>query len=471
MSRMNRRQFMSAAAGGALTTLLPAGCRTMRRAGGPGSASRPNIIFLLTDDQRADAMGCAGNPVIQTPALDDLAANGVRFSNCFVTTSICASSRASIFSGQWTSTHGVVDFVTSFTPETLANTYPILLRGAGYRTGFIGKYGVGREKELPVKEYDYWQGFAGQGRYEHKDADGQYLHLTRIMGNQAIEFLRGCSQTQPFCLSVSFKAPHCQDGDPRQFLYDPIYESLYQDDEVPTPATVDARYFEALPEFLQASEARRRWEIRFPDPKKRTETIKAYYRLITGVDVQIRRIRAELTRLGLAQNTVIVFTGDNGFYLGEKGLAGKWYPHEESIRVPLIVYDPRAMKRFRGRVLDQMVLNVDIAPTILDVAGLKAPSTMQGKSLLPLLKGRQVGWRDEFFYEHPFTHSAIPKSIALRTRRYKYARYTDYNYEELYDLKKDPLETRNLVAEAGYGRRLRSMRKRCHKLAQRYGGA
>jgi arylsulfatase A-like enzyme len=326
-----------------------------------GAARQPNIIFLVTDDHRADAMGCAGNTIIQTPNMDALAANGIRFTNAFVTTSICASSRASIFSGQWTRQHGIKDFRRNFLPETLARTYPILLRDAGYRTGFIGKYGVGPNKELPVDRYDYWRGFAGQGKYEHEDEDGNYKHLTQIMGEQAIEFLQGCPKAQPFCLSVSFKAPHVQDRDPRQFIYDRAYENLYKYATIPTPETANPRYFQALPEFLQTSEARRRWEIRFPNPQKFQESVKGYYRLITGVDVVIGRIRNQLKQLNLDDNTVIMLIGDNGFYLGEYGLAGKWFPHELSIRVPLLVYDPRADRKRRGVTLEQMALNVDIA--------------------------------------------------------------------------------------------------------------
>jgi len=158
--------------------------------------------------------------------------------------------------------------------------------------------------------------------------------------------------------------------------------------------------------------------------------------------------------------------GDNGFYLGEHGLAGKWFPHEESIRVPLLVYDPRSPKKLRGRTLSQVALNVDIAPTILGLAGLDAPAAMQGASLLPLLAGRKPKWRTEFFYEHPFPHKTIAKSIALRTQRYKYALYTDYGYEELYDLRNDPLETNNLAPDKKNKETLDALRTRCNRLAE-----
>ncbi|MHC4325874.1 MAG: sulfatase family protein, partial [Planctomycetota bacterium] len=410
---MNRREFLNLVAGGSIAAGFSlAGCES-GLLGRSAPKKPPNIIFLLTDDQRADTMGCAGNPIIKTPNMDAMAKDGVRFTNAFVTTSICASSRASIFSGQWTSRHGISNFRTHFSPEELARTYPMQLRGAGYRTGFIGKYGVGAKK-----------GFPGQGRYENKDEEGNYKHLTQIMGEQAIEFLQGCSKDRPFCLSVSFKSPHVQDSDPRQFIYDRAYKDVYKDDVIPVPVKADPHYFEALPEFLRTSEARRRWDIRFSTPAKFQESVKGYYRLIYGVDVVIGKIREQLKQLDFDDNTILILTGDNGFYLGEYGLAGKWFPHEESIRVPLVVYDPRARNKLRGRTLDQVALNVDIAPTILEMAGVKPPEQMQGRSLVPLLKGRKPKWRTEFFYEHPFEHKTIAKTVALRTPDYKYALYT-----------------------------------------------
>jgi arylsulfatase A-like enzyme len=469
-------------AGGSAAAMIPsADCSSvaaskpaLSKAEGPKALgmAQPNIIFLLTDDHRADALGCAGNPIIQTPNIDALATNGIRFTNAFVTTSICASSRASIFTGQWTSRHSIKDFKTSFTEAALAQTYPMLLRQAGYRTGFVGKYGVGRGPDMPADKFDLWHGCPGQcDPYERKDENGNYKHLTELMGDQAIEFLQSCSKEQAFCLSVSFKAPHVQDNDPRQFIYDPIYKDLYADATIPTPKTADPRYFEALPEFLQKSEARHRWQIRFATPEKYQESVKGYYRLITGVDDVIGRIQDELRRLNLEDQTIIIFTGDNGFYLGEHGLAGKWFPHEESIRVPLIFYDPRAGGNRRGVTLDQMALNVDIAPTILELAGLKVPQQMQGRGLVPLLKGKKPKWRTEFFYEHPFEHKTIAKSEALRTQRWKYARYIDYDYEELYDLKNDPLETTNLAKDKKYQQTLESLRKHCDELAEKAKGS
>jgi len=472
MEGINRREFLNLVAGGTVAAALPlGGCQIQLTKCSDIAAKRPNIIFLLTDDHRADAIGCAGNPIIYTPNLDNMAKNGVRFANAFVTTSICASSRASIFSGQWVRRHGINDFATSFSQEALAQTYPLLLRQAGYRIGFVGKYGVGRGPDFPADRFDLWHGCPGQcDPYERKDENGNYKHLTQIMGEQAIEFLYGCSKYQPFCLSVSFKAPHAQDADPRQFVYDRAHKNLYKDVTIPVPETADPCYFEALPKFLQTSESRRRWQKRFATPQMYQESVKGYYRLITGVDLVIGKIQQELKHLNFADNTVIIFSADNGFYLGEHGLADKWFPHEESIRVPLIVFDPRVGRNRRNVKLEQFALNVDIAPTILELASVEIPQQMQGRSLVSLLKGQKPKWRTDFFYEHLYEHKTIPKSEALRTQRWKYARYIDYGYEELYDLKNDPHETTNLAKDEKYKQTLESLKKRCDELAEQAKG-
>lgn len=421
---------------------------------------RPNIIFLLTDDQRWDTLGCMGNPIIQTPNVDALAEEGVVFDRCFVTTSICATNRACILSGQYASKHEIWDFRTTFTPEELAETYPGQLKQAGYYLGFIGKWGVGPP---PQGLFDYDQSWPGQNRYLHAQ-DGEVRHLTNIMAEQAIEFLDEAPGDRPFCLSFSFKSPHCQDGDPARFLeqepfrnlyekhpsqffYDPALADLYRDITIPPAPLSDPEFFESLPEFLQETENRIRWRIRFPTPEQYQETVKAYYRLITGVDRTVGQIVEKLHQRGLDENTIIILTGDNGFYLGERGFAGKWFPHEVSIRVPLVVYDPRLPESLRGTRRDEMVLSIDLGPTMLAMADAPIPAGMQGRSLVPLLRGEQVPWRHEFFYEHLFEHRTIPRNEGVRTERYKYIRYIDVEppYEELYDLENDPDEAVNLV--------------------------
>jgi arylsulfatase A-like enzyme len=404
---------------------------------------RPNIIFLLTDDQRWDTLGCMGNPIIQTPNVDELGNNGVLFTNSFVTTSICMTSRASFLSGLYLRSHGINDFQTSFTEDQYSRIYPVVLRQNGYRTGFIGKWGVGNK--MPEDKFDYFGGFPGQGHY-FPNRPSKDVHLTELMGDQSEEFLKGCGPEQPFCLSVSFKAPHVQDADPAQFLHSPETKRLYADVDIPVPKTADPRYISMLPREVQRSEGRRRWAVRFGTPELYQESVKSYYRLITEVDTVVGRIREQLKKMNADDNTVIVYTGDNGFYLNEHGLAGKWFMHEESIRTPLVVYDPRQPRETRGTRRAEMALNIDVAPTLLSYAGVEAPH-MQGRDLSGLVRGENVPWRTEWFYEHLFEHDWIPKTEGVRTLTHKYTRYFDTTprFEEMFDLQRDPLEEMNLI--------------------------
>ena len=204
-----------------------------------------------------------------------------------------------------------------------------------------------------------------------------------------------------------------------------------------------------------------RWAVRFWGPDRFQESIKGYYRLISGVDIVVGRILDTLSRTQLAENTILVFTGDNGFFLGEYGLAGKWLPHEVSIRVPLVIFDPRLSPVSRNVHRSEMVLNIDLAPTILELANLSPPEVMQGRSLVPLLRGDSVAWRKEFFYEHLFKHPRIPPTEAVRTEEWKYIRYleSDPLYEELYNLREDPEETRNLATFSDLQGQLIQMRR------------
>jgi arylsulfatase A-like enzyme len=424
---------------------------------------RPNLILLLTDDHRFDALGCAGNPIIQTPTIDKLAHEGTRFTNAFVTTSICATSRASIFTGQYARRHGINDFVTPFTPAQLSQIYPVLLRKAGYRTGFIGKFGVGDKDPLPDKEFDYFKGFPGQGKYWNPGPDGKMIHLTDVMTQQALEFLQGAKPDQPFCLQISYKAPHAQDANPKQYLFPPRLKDLYKDATIPVPVTATEAAFAQQPDYIQKSESRRRWTLRFTTPESYQEMIKGYFRLITQVDQSVRDIVAALQKASLDQNTVIILIGDNGYFYGEHGLADKWFPYEEALRVPLIIRDPRVDRAQRGITRDQMVLNIDIAPTLLALANVPIPGSMQGQDLTPLTRGQPApNWRQEFFYEHLYPHKDIPKSEGVRTARYMYWKYLDVDHdaEWLFDLNADPYEMRNLAAQTNNATVLAELREK-----------
>ncbi|NLN94153.1 MAG: sulfatase [Candidatus Hydrogenedens sp.] len=463
MKSISRRQFNSqiALATGALFT------RSALTSSAAEEYERPNIVFLLADDMRWNSLGCMGDPVIQTPNLDRLGREGHIFDQCRVTTSICCSSRASILSGQYVCAHGIDDFAKTFDETAYAQCYPALLRGHGYHTGFVGKYGIGTE--LPEGTYDFWRGFGGQGHYETRDEAGTFKHLNEVTSEDCLEFLEQCPKDRPFSLSVSFKAPHCQDGDERQFIHEKEYDSLYAGKEMPIPATNDISYEDHFPEFFKNNnEARVRWLIRFADAEMQQESIRKYYRLITGMDRVVGEIRDKVEALGLGNNTVFIFTSDNGFFLGDFGLAGKWYGYESSIRVPLIIYDPRLSAARRSQRHDVLALNLDLAPTMLDLAGIPIPAGMQGQSLVPWLLGRHVSWRSDFYYEHNFHHPGIPKSEGIVSEEWKYLCYHEETpvYEELFNLKTDPHETRNLAGNPGSASVLHKMRERYTELKE-----
>ncbi len=435
--------------------LVLAGCNTPEP-----STERPNIIFLLADDMRWDALGMEGNPLLETPNIDALASAGTYFTNSFVTTPICFASRASIFSGQYVRNHGCINFAKYFTDSSFAETYPGVLRKGGYYTGFIGKYGVGnKEENMPGEKFDFWRGFAGQGHYWMDS-----VHLTEQMGYQALEFLDSLPGDKPFCLSLSFKAPHVQDKDPEQFLYDTTrYKNLFANEEVPVYEIMDEKYWEMFPDFFRTEEniARIRWNIRFSTPELYQKMTKGYFKLITGVDDAVGRIIEGLEEKGLAENTIVIFTSDNGFYLGERGLAGKWYSHDESIRVTMIIMNPRNPDR-KGQKVDEIALNIDLAPTILELAGMEIPGSMDGRSLLPLLDNNSEGWRSDFFFEHSYRRDGIPESEGVVNLQNKYIRYVreEPAYEYLYDLEKDPLEVYNYFDSTEYSETLEALKSR-----------
>lgn len=420
---------------------------------------RPNLLLVVTDDQRFDQMSCAGHPTLETPVMDRLAADGVRFTNAFVTTAICAASRASILTGRREGKHGYTFGKPAMGAALGRTTYPKLLRDAGYRTGFVGKWGVKFEKGALEGAFDYRKGSG----HPYRKKDGR--HLTDIVTQQAITFVEQQDAEQPFCLSVSFHAPHAQDGHQDQFLPPDEFVDRYEAAEVPAPPLAESG-FAALPGFLKESLGRVRWYWRFDTREKQIRRTKDYWRMIDGVDRGLGRILDALERRGLADDTVVVFTSDNGYFLGERGLAGKWLIYEESVRIPLIVYDPRADAARRGLTESKMALNTDLAPTLLAYAGVEAPGDYDGHSLTPLLQGEPVAWRDTFVYEHHMNHAKIPPSVGLRGPRWVYARYyrQEPAYEQLFDLERDPLQLVNLASDPEHAAVLASQRKRCEEL-------
>jgi arylsulfatase A-like enzyme len=439
--------------------------------------SQPNLLFLLTDNQRADLLGCAGNSILQTPTLDQMARRGVRFTNAFATTPICAASRASFLTGLYERRHGFTFKTRPLQPVFSDTSYPALLKAAGYRTGFIGKFGVATEGIEPAMadadaladmfdHFDNFEHWTSDG-YEIPQPGGGSRHLTDITGDKAIDFIaahRERAPTQPFCLSVSFNAPHAQDGDPRHYVWPAQENSLYVDAVMPEPVNADPAFFASLPAFIRESESRRRWHTRYDTATAYQRHLRGLYRMISGIDRNAGRILEALQRSSLLDNTVVIFASDHGMYYGERGLSDCWQLNEEPLRIPLIVSDLR--QHAAGRESAQLALNIDVAPTLLELAGVATPGLMQGRSLVPLLHADDPGWRTEFFCEHLFDRADIPKSEGVRTDRWKYIRYFEQHpvYEELYDLATDPHESRNLASVPMHAARLAGLRRECTAL-------
>jgi len=347
----------------------------------------------------------------------------------------------------------------------------VLLRRSGYYTGFIGKFGVKVERGVKEEMFDYFHPMS-PGQYFVKQPDGSLRHKTELCGDRAEEFLASVPQDKPFCLSISFNAVHAVDGDKqRHYQWPKAVDGMYEDVEIPPPRLSDPAIFESQPDFLKRSLNRQRYFWRWDTPEKYQRNMRAYFRMISGVDRVIGRALKALEKQGLAENTVVIYSADNGYYMGDRGFAGKWSHYEQSLRVPLIIYDPRLPAGCRGRVVDPMALNVDLPATMLDLAGLPVPKIYSGRSLVPILRGRTpADWRTDFFCEHLMDHPAIPKWEGVRGQRFKYAHYFEHRYEFLHDLETDPDELRNLAGDSQYAAVLERMRRRCIQLRDAYGG-
>ncbi len=433
---------------------------------------RPNIILLLTDDQRHDALGCAGHPIVQTPHIDRLAAQGVRFENCFVTTSICAASRASIFTGLYERTHGYTFGKPAVNRDYTLASYPVLLRRSGYRTGFIGKFGVRMQDSKAMFDFD--KPVSGPGYL--KQPDGSRRESTDVMGDLAEGFIKKADD-RPFCLSVSFHASHAKDSNKTpgmgHYPYPEGVKDLYSDQAMARPNLADPKYFDTLPDFLKTSMNRDRFYWRWDTPEKYQTNMRAYLRMISGIDRVVGQLIETLKQEGLAENTVIIYTADNGYYMADRGFAGKWSHFEQSQRVPLVIYDPRLPKDRRDRLVDPTALNIDLAPTILDLANLQIPEHYQGRSLTSIVNRKDAqdeASREAFFCEHLMDNASIPKWQGIRTPRYKYACYFEQTpaFEFLHDLKADPTEFTNLASDPSYGDVLARMRTQTEALASQY---
>jgi arylsulfatase A-like enzyme len=429
---------------------------------------KPNIIFILTDDQRWDALGYAGNNIVQTPEMDRLAQDGVFFKNAFVTTPICAASRASILTGMYERTHGYTFGQETIKEPYIQNSYPALMKNSDYYTGFFGKFGVkydSIDSLFDVNEvYDRNTNFKDYRGYYYKTFGEDTVHLTRYTGQKALDFIAEAPVNRPFCLSLSFSAPHAHDPALDQYFWQKEVDSLYEELTIPSPILSEDKYFLAQPDYVRNGINRTRWYWRFDTPEKYQHSMKGYYRMITGVDIEIGKIRKLLADKGIDDNTVIILMGDNGYFEGERQLAGKWLMYDNCLKVPMLIYDPRKQHH---RDIEDMVLNIDITSTIMDYAGLPIPMNWQGKSLASYTKGENpLKDRKEFLCEHLWEIKIIPSSEGIRSKNWKYFRYrNDLKHEELYNLDVDPLEIVNLAGTEKYQDKLKEMRTEFEKFA------
>lgn len=422
---------------------------------------KPNIIFVLVDDLRWDAMGFTGQyPFLKTPNIDHMRAEGVYFQNAFCTHSLCAPSRATILTGMFPQTNGVSTNQEGreYNPDKTPS-FAQILQANNYQTGFIGKWHMA-ESNSPRKGFDYWCSFSGQGNYYGNDLniDGRIVrndgYVTDELNKYALEFIEKNSE-KPFCLYLSHKAVHQPFTPPERDA------DLYSNDLVPEPAGWSDN-MENKPAW-QRIEANMEQRLRLRDkdlnqitpvktrkfgpwPAKTGKGAqKDYLRCLSAVDKGLGEIYDLLREKGILDNTVIVFAGDNGFFHGEHGKGDKRLAYNESMRIPLVMRYPKVAKA--GQRVTEMVLNTDIAPTFLDLAGVKIPDQMQGKSVIPLLRGQNEGWRKSFLFTYwPDLIYFLPRITAIRTEKYLYSETPDLNdIDELYDEHNDPAELNNLA--------------------------
>jgi arylsulfatase A-like enzyme len=440
------------------------------------SEQRPNIVFIFADDQTTSTLGCYGNSVIQTPNIDSLAARGTRFENAFVSHSICWVSRTTILTGLTGRSYGTPGDPELAKPEAVETLYPDLLRDYGYRTGFFGKWHAKMPAQYrPQDHFDEFEAIS-RNPYFKKQPDGSLRHETDLIVDRGIEFIKSQPQDKPFALNLWFNACHAEDGDRRpgigHFAWPQSADGMYDDIVIAPPRLNDPTIFDGLPDFLQTTINRERYFWRWNTPEKYQTNIRAYYRMVSGIDKAVGRFLQTLDDSGMAQNTIIVYSADNGYHMGNRGLAGKWSHFEESLRVPLIVYDPRVDTAQRGLTTDALALNLDLPSTFLDWAGAPIPERYQGESLQAVVShGKPADWRTETFHEHFAVRDRIPAFEGIRNQQFKYVRYFDHgNFEFLHDLRSDPNELVNLAADPKYAKVLAEMRERTTAQVAKYGG-
>ncbi|MDQ3441609.1 MAG: sulfatase [Planctomycetota bacterium] len=419
-------------------------------------APRPNIVFIITDDQRWDAMGCAGHPFLKTPNMDRLAREGAMFTNAFVTTPLCSPSRSSFLTGQYVHTTGVKANGPAMNPiGHQLMTFPRLLKDAGYESAYVGKWHMGND-DSPRPGFDRWVSFKGQGRYVDPElnVDGETEqkqgYVTDIVSDYAVDFINR-AHAKPFVLYVGHKAVH------GPFTPAERHNALYESEPiVRRPSVKDELSGKPV---LSRELAGVKNDQRIKPDGPSDVAPRNQLRCLVSVDEGLGRILDALDEKKLADDTIVIFTSDNGFFWGEHRLADKRAAYEESIRVPLLMRYPKLIKP--GTKPIEMALNIDIAPTVLQLAGASIPKNVHGQSLVGVFEGKAEMWRRvalfEYFQEQNFPR--VPTWQALRTDRWKYIHYPDVaDADELYDLRDDPYEMKNLIADAGAADQLISMK-------------
>ncbi len=433
----------------------------------------PNIIFLLTDDQVSIATGCYGNDQVQTPNMDKLAEQGVLFLNHYNTTSICMASRANIMTGMYEYKTGTNFDHGPMHKAIFEKSYPVILRNAGYFTGFAGKFGFAVSDGtstadnswdvLPVDAFDMWAGGLGQTSYKTKEnkyiakyAD-KYPHSSRAYGAWAADFFEQAKQSgKPFCMSISFKAPHLP------FTPDVYFDHVYAGKKYRKPANYGAENATHLAPQAKSGRQYNSYNFWRESEASYQEAIQRYNQLIHGVDYAIGMIREELEKQGLADNTVIIFTGDNGYSCGAHNLGGKVLAYEEASKSPLIIFDPRLPQNKRGLKRETVTANIDMAPTILSYAGLNIPENMDGENLLPLINKPNGIKRKSITLMNMWGNDEIQAmGVVTKDWKYIYWQYEDQRMnptEELFNVGSDRLEMKNEATNPKYSKKLNAMR-------------
>ena len=462
--RVSRRSFLQTAGAAAAATSLLAGEKKLPKLQKNNDVKPRNVIFILSDDHRYDAMGFLGKPkFLETPHMDRMAREGAYLQYAFVTTSLCSPSRASILTGQFSHRHGVVDNQSPVPEGTVY--FPQYLQRVGVQTAFFGKWHMGDEEDNPRPGFDKWVSFKGQGEYYDPtlNIDGKRKkvkgYISDLLTNYALDWLeQDRDPDKSYFLYLSHKAVHA--------MFEPAERHLgtYENVEIEYPETMadTEENYAGKPDWVRAQ--RNSWhgvDYLYHGQMDFDTFYKRYCETVRGIDDSIGRILRYLEDQGEKENTVVFYMGDNGFCFGEHGLIDKRHMYESSQRVPFLVWAPGLIEP--GTVIQHMVQNIDVAPTVLELAGWTTPKNMDGRSILPLLQQKEIAWRDAVFYEYywewNFPHT--PTVHGIRTDRYKYIHYHGiWDTDELYDLQEDPEERRNLINHPDQQERIKALSDR-----------